>query len=214
MNKKEIKQAVEAILFASEDVITSSDLHKIIDEVDVSIRDVNEVIALLNHEYENSRRAFIIREIAGGWQMTTSDSVKFWIRKLFSKKQLQGLSKRALETLAIIAYNEPITKIDVEEIRGVNSDGIMRSLIEKDLITMSGRKKAPGNPILYKTTKRFLQHFGLMSSKDLPNLKEIDELLKTDKEFFHDIKEQIPAEQLGLQFDKLKESLNEKPDTE
>jgi segregation and condensation protein B len=214
MKKIEIKQAVEAILFASEDVISTSDLHKIIDEVDVSIKDIQEAITLLNHEYQNSERSFIIRELAGGWQMTTTDSVKFWIRKLFSKRQLQGLSQRALETVAIIAYNEPITKVEVEGIRGVNSDGIMRSLIEKDLITMSGRKKAPGNPILYKTTKRFLQHFGLMATKDLPNLKEIDELLKTDKDFFHDIKEQIPAEQLGLQFDMLKEKLKEDSERE
>lgn len=212
MKISELKPIVEGILFASDEPLSDKELHKIIDEVDVSIKDISASIELLNDEYLKANRAFHLQEIAGGWQFTTTPALKPWMVKLFAKKQSQRLSQRALETLSIVAYNQPITKVDIEDIRGVNSDGIMRSLLEKDLISVVGRQKSPGNPMLYATTRAFLQHFGLNSVKELPTLKEIEELLKDDAEFRTEVK-QLAPEQLGLQLDKIKaQSANEAPD--
>ena len=201
MKLSEIKQIVEAILFAAEEPLAPKDILKIIDEVDIDLKSINKSIETLQNEYEQEKRAFTIRKIANGWQLVTIEAVKPWMRKLFAKRQYQSLTQRALETLSIIAYNQPITKSEIEEIRGVNSDGIVRTLIEKDLITVTGRQKTPGNPMLYGTTKRFLEHFGINSTKDLPNLKEIDELLKTDESFFQEVKEKMSPAELGLNFD-------------
>ena len=184
MKFDEIKQVVEAVLFAAEEPLSNKEILRVIDEVDIDLKSITKSVEVLQSEYDSNKRAFTIRKIANGWQMVTIDAVKPWMRKLYAKRQNQSLTQRALETLSIIAYNQPITKSEIEEIRGVNSDGIVRSLIEKDLITVTGRQKSPGNPMLYGTTKRFLQHFGINSTKDLPNLKEIDELLKTDESFF------------------------------
>jgi segregation and condensation protein B len=212
MKISELKPIVEGILFASDEPLSEKDLHKIIDEVDVAVKDISATIELLNDEYLKANRAFHLQEIAGGWQFTTTSAVKPWMIKLFAKKQSQRLSQRALETLSIVAYNQPITKVEIEEIRGVNSDGIMRSLLEKDLISVVGRQKSPGNPMLYATTRAFLQHFGLNSVKELPTLKEIEELLKDDAEFRTEVK-QLAPEQLGLQLDKIKEqSANQNPE--
>ncbi|MCB0280253.1 MAG: SMC-Scp complex subunit ScpB [Calditrichaeota bacterium] len=201
MKFNEVKRVVEAILFAAGEPLSVKDIIKIIDEVDIDTKQIAKSIEALQLEYENSKRAFTIRKVANGWQFVTVDAVKPWMRKLFAKRQNQSLSQRALETLAIVAYNQPITKAEIEEIRGVNSDGIVRTLIEKDLITVTGRQKSPGNPMLYGTTKRFLQHFGINSTKDLPNLKEIDELLKTDESFFQEVKEKMSPQELGINFD-------------
>lgn len=209
MKPNELKHILEAILFASDEPLSAKDIHKIIDEVDVSVKDIKAVIAELIAEYAAETRAFTLREQGGGWQFTTVDDVKPWMVKLFAKKQNQRLSQRALETLAIIAYNQPITKAEIEDVRGVNSDGIVRSLLEKDLVSVVGRQKSPGNPMLYATTKHFLLHFGLNSVKDLPTLKEIDELLKDDLELRTEVK-QLAPEELGLQLEEIKKAADNK----
>lgn len=204
MKFDELKLAVESILFASDEPLNAKDLQKVIDEVDVELKDIRNCISELNDYYIASNRSFQLMEQGGGWQFTTIQKVAPWMNKLFAKKQSQRLSQRALETLSIVAYNQPITKGTIEEIRGVNSDGIVRSLLEKDLVTVVGRQKSPGNPMLYSTTKRFLRHFGINSTSDLPSLKEIDELLQGDSDLEKEIK-QLEPEELGIQLDRIKE---------
>ena len=202
MKQSELTKIVEAYLFANDDPMSVKEIVKYIAEVDVTASEVKLSIDLLKAEYENSERAFTVIEIGEGWQLRTKTVMNPWVNRLITKKQSQKLSQRALETLAIVAYNQPITKGRIESIRGVNSDGIVRSLLEKELVTITGREKTPGNPMLYAVTKDFLTHFGLTSTKDLPNLKEIDELLKTDEQLVQQIKETMAPEQLGIQFEK------------
>jgi segregation and condensation protein B len=209
MKIDDLKQIVEAILFASDEPLSAKDLHKIVDEVDANVKDIKSCIETLNNEYLAENRAFALSEQGGGWQFTTTAAVKPWMMKLFAKKQNQRLSQRALETLSIVAYNQPITKSEIEDIRGVNSDGIVRSLLEKDLVSVVGRQKSPGNPMLYATTRNFLLHFGINSVKDLPNLKEIDELLKDDLELRTEVK-QLAPEELGLQLEQIKKAADNK----
>jgi segregation and condensation protein B len=202
MKQRELDKIVEAFLFASDDPMSVKDIVKYISEVDAGVQEVSASIDLLKAEYESSERAFTVVEIGEGWQLRTKDVMNPWVNRLLTKKQSHKLSQRALETLAIVAYNQPITKGRIESIRGVNSDGIVRSLLEKELVTIIGREKTPGNPMLYSVTKDFLTHFGLKSTKDLPQLKEIDELLKTDENLIQQIKETMAPEQLGIQFEK------------
>lgn len=202
MNATELKYAVESILFASDEPMSEASILSVISEVDVEVKQISAVITELIGEYQQSGRTFTIRKQGKGWQMTTTDHVNPWMRKLYQNTQRQRLSNRALETLAIIAYNEPVTRGEVDDIRGVNSDGIIRSLLEKDLITVVGRQKSPGNPMLYGTTKRFLLHFGLNSVKDLPTLKEIDELIKQDQDLEIEVKTMDPSK-LGMTFKNL-----------
>ena len=202
MKQSELTKIVEAFLFANDDPMSIKEIVKYIAEVDVTASEVTTSIELLKAEYENTERSFTVIEIGEGWQLRTKTVMNPWVNRLITKKQSQKLSQRALETLAIVAYNQPITKGRIESIRGVNSDGIVRSLLEKELVTITGREKTPGNPMLYAVTKDFLTHFGLTSTKDLPNLKEIDELLKTDDQLVQQIKETMAPEQLGIQFEK------------
>lgn len=207
MTIKEIMKITEAVLFASEDPLSTKEIFRIIDEVDVSEKQIKEAIDLLNSDYSDQNRAFTLSERGKGWQFVTTESVQHWIQKLFSKKQNSRLTQRAVETLSIIAYKQPITKSEIEEIRGVNSDGIVRSLLEKELITVTGRQKSPGSPMLYGTTRRFLLHFGLNDITDLPNLKEIEELLSTDENLEKEIVA-IDPEKLGMKSDNESEEKN------
>ena len=124
------------------------------------------------------------------------------MQKLYKGRQASRLTQRALETLAIIAYKQPITKHEIENIRGVNVDGVVKTLLERNLVTIEGRQKAPGNPLLYGTTKYFLEYFGLKSLDALPKLKEIDELLKEDDKFLESLDQvalkQLEPEVLGI----------------
>jgi segregation and condensation protein B len=141
-------------------------------------------------------------EIAGGYQIVTKEKYSKHISKLYKGRNISRLTQQALETLSIVAYKQPITKQEIESVRGVNVDAVMRTLLERNLITIEGRQKAPGNPLLYGTTKFFLQYFGLKSLDALPRLKEIDELLKEDQDFLESLDqvvlEQLTADKLGL----------------
>ncbi|HXX56497.1 MAG TPA: SMC-Scp complex subunit ScpB, partial [Thermodesulfovibrionales bacterium] len=124
-------------------------------------------------EYRNRDGGMLITEIANGYQMVTNIRFAPWIRKLKGSQASSKLSMAALETLAIIAYKQPIIKAEVEQIRGVNSDGVVKTLIERRLIRIMGRKEAPGKPLLYGTTREFLQYFGLKDLTELPTLKDL-----------------------------------------
>ena len=195
-----MKNIIEALLFASDTPITIQKLKEIL-EVD-SVKDIRKGIDDLKKHYEKTRSAITIIEIAGGYQIVSREDFASYVQKLYKGRQASRLTQRALETLAIIAYKQPITKNEIENIRGVNVDGVVRTLLERNLVSIEGRQKAPGNPLLYGTTKYFLEYFGLNSLEALPKLKEIDELLKEDEKFLESLDQvalkQLEPEMLGL----------------
>jgi segregation and condensation protein B len=127
----------------------------------------------LKIEYIEQQRAFQLMEKAEGWQLATDPQYAQWVRQLFPAPKPARLSAPALETLAIIAYRQPITRADVEAVRGVNIDGVLQTLIERGLVKIAGRAEIPGRPLLYETTQFFLDHFGLRSLEELPNVEEL-----------------------------------------
>ena len=167
-----IKPIIESLIFAAEEPIT---LRKLVDIIgDIDSAQVLEAITQLKNDYEIQGRSFQIEEIAGGYQLFTKPEYYEWIAKLRKKSGETKLSQAALETLAIIAYKQPILRADVESIRGVQSGQIIRLLMEKDLVKVVGRDEALGHPLLYGTTERFLEYFGLKDIKDLPNIEELE----------------------------------------
>ncbi len=141
---------------------------------------IHNAIELLNAAYEADGRAFRLIEIAGGYQFSTRGEYGEYVARLYKERTRRRLSGAALESLAIIAYKQPISKNDIENIRGVNCDEVLKSLLEKNLITITGRAETVGRPLLYGTTEDFLRHFGLPRIQDLPRPREIDELMKEE----------------------------------
>ncbi|MEW6054645.1 MAG: SMC-Scp complex subunit ScpB [Nitrospirota bacterium] len=170
MEDREKKYALEAILFLSGDVITVSSLKDIMETPEA---DIQRLMAELIAEYHERNTGMLIVEIAGGYQMVTNPAYAEWVRKFKSTHASSKLSLPALETLAIIAYKQPIIRAEIEQIRGVNSDSAIRTLYDKRLIKIMGRKEAPGRPFLYGTTRDFLQYFGLKDLTELPTLKDL-----------------------------------------
>ncbi|GAN33830.1 MAG: SMC-Scp complex subunit ScpB [Candidatus Brocadia sp. AMX2] len=169
---EEIKPIVESLVFAAEEPITLRKLTDIIEGVD-SVQ-IQEAITQLKNDYDMQGRAFQIEEIAGGYQLFTKPEYYEWIAKLRKKTGETKLSQAALETLAIIAYKQPILRANLEAIRGVQSGQIIRLLMEKDLVKVVGRDESLGHPLLYGTTKKFLEYFGLNDIKDLPKIEELE----------------------------------------
>jgi len=173
MTRDEAKKITEVLLFVSEEPLSIDNIGKVLDGFDAAA--VRLMIDELNDEYAKAGRAFGIVEVGGGFQILTDPFYAPWVRKLFSKDRKQKLSAPSLETLAIIAYRQPVTRADIEAIRGVSIDGVVETLLERDVIRITGRKDIPGKPFLYGTTKNFLTHFGLNSLEDLPKLKDFTE---------------------------------------
>jgi segregation and condensation protein B len=200
--KRDYISVVEALLFSSESPVTIQKIREIVSIL--TPKEAQHIIQYLNVQYRLTKRSFEIREIAGGYQMFTLSDYAAYITKLIKSKQQSRLTQKALETLAIIAYKQPITKHEIEEIRGVNVDGVVKTLLSRNLTTISGRAPVPGGPFLYKTTKQFLEYFGLNTLEDLPKLKEIDELinLEEDDQIYHEtILKEIDIKELGLRVD-------------
>jgi segregation and condensation protein B len=171
----ELKQAVEAILFACEDPVTPAKIVEALKEVmpEVKKADVDEAIRALKADYENSNRGFALEEIAGGVQLLTRPQFADIIAKLRRSKAEKKLSAAALETLAIIAYKQPVKRADLEGIRGVASGEVIRALMERRLVKIVGREDVPGAPVQYGTTGEFLEAFGIKSLEDLPRPEEV-----------------------------------------
>lgn len=181
------KNIIEALIFSSDEPLTNSEIIKAINGIDgedisISSDDINNAIDLLNQEFESTGRAVRIVKIAGGYLFATREEYAKYIGYLSSEKTKRRLSQAALETLAIIAYKQPITKPELELIRGVNSEYILATLLDKKLITISGRAETIGRPLLYTTTDEFLKYFGLNSLSDLPKPREIEEIMQ-DEDF-------------------------------
>ena len=196
----ELEKIVEALIFASDTPLSARKIKEILEKD--SEKEIRQAISAMKKNYVKNDSPLEILEVAGGFQIVTRAEYASWIKQLYRSRAAGHLTQRALEAMAIIAYKQPLTKQEVEGIRGVNSDGVIKTLLERNLITISGRVKAPGNPLLYSTTKTFLEYFGLKSIKDLPKLKEIDELLKSDEQFLESLDqvslEQLKPEELGL----------------
>jgi len=168
-----IKYIIESLLLVAEDPLTIDRIKNILALTEK--KEIQNALAELSSEYENRKGGFFLREVAGGYQIRTRPEYREWIKRLIQPKPLR-LSKPALETLAIIAYKQPIIRSDIEHIRGVNCGGILRMLLERKLVRILGRKAIPGRPHIYATTKQFLEVFDLKNLEDLPTPKEISEL--------------------------------------
>ncbi len=170
MEENNLKSAVEALIFASEKPITLEQIKKVLEVPDNAT--INKIIDELKGEYAAQNRGIRVIEIAGGFQMITANTFAPFLKKLFKSRNSDKLSKQALETLAIIAYKQPLTKSEIESLRNVNIDGVMKSLLDKNLLRICGRKKIPGRPYVFGTTREFLEHFGLKSLQDLPKIED------------------------------------------
>ncbi|MGD0785724.1 MAG: SMC-Scp complex subunit ScpB [Sedimentisphaerales bacterium] len=166
------ESVIEAILFASDEPLSADRLVNIA-EFNGGVKQVKKCIETLNQQYQQSGRAFRIEEIAGGYQMMTLPEYNNWLKNLLRQRADNKLSPAALETLAIIAYKQPIIRADIESIRGVACGEMVRSLMYKGLVKIVGKAEVLGRPLLYGTTKKFLEVFGLSDLKDLPKAEEL-----------------------------------------
>ncbi len=167
-----LKKLAEAFIFAAESPMTLERLCALLERPRPEIR---SVIKQLLGEHVAGQRGFYLAEVAGGYQFRTDPTCSNWLRKL-SKERPFRFSPAALETLAIIAYRQPMTRAEIEYLRGVDSGGVMKTLLEKNLLKILGKKDVPGRPLMYGTSRQFLELFGLRSLEDLPTLKEFSAL--------------------------------------
>ena len=177
MQDSEIRKIIEALLFASPEPLTLAKVNGIFNPDTPNLK---EVVLKLNEQYVHDDHAFEINKVAGGYQLVSRQEYEHFIRKMLSKSGRISLSSAALDSLAIIAYKQPIGRYEVEAIRGVDSSGVLKTLLNRNLIKIKGRDSGPGRPLLYQTTNKFLEHFGLNRLSDMPKLKEITELMEAD----------------------------------
>lgn len=175
-----LKGAVEALLFVSEKPVMIEQFKDAI--AGSGVVEIKAMLQQLKNDYDNSPRGMSVVEIAGGWQMLSSSGFAEYIREFYKTRHKEKLSRAGLEVLAIIAYKQPVSRTDVEMIRGVNSDGTVMHLLNKGLIKIAGRKEVPGRPYVYATTALFLEYFGLRALEDLPRLEEFPALMAKTNE--------------------------------
>ncbi|MFQ6611979.1 MAG: SMC-Scp complex subunit ScpB [Fidelibacterota bacterium] len=174
MRNSEIDLIVEALLFVSPEPLTQNQVNLVFDGM---TPDLQAAIKRLTEKYDRQEQAFEIVAVAGGYQLQTKKQYDVFIRRLLNRSGQLQLSQAALETLAIVAYRQPISRFGIESIRGVDSTAVLKTLLSKTLIKIKGRGDGPGRPLLYATTDEFLQGFGLNDISDLPKLKEISDLV-------------------------------------
>lgn len=167
---KSLKMIIEALLFSSDKPLTVREIKDCVPDAERS--DIKSSLKILQHDYDSLDRSFLLKEVAGGYQFRSRPEYGSYILRMYQKTP-NRLSKAAIETLAIIAYKQPVIRQQVERLRGVDVGGILRTLMEKGLIKIMGRKELPGRPLIYGTTKRFLEVFDLKDLSSLPKLKEI-----------------------------------------
>jgi segregation and condensation protein B len=186
----EVKAILEALIFASPDPLTPKAIYKLLDTEPKE--DVQAALAELKQDYERPGGLQIV-EVAGGYQIVTRPDLHEWVRRLFHERSAQKLSVQALETLAVIAYRQPITALEITDIRGVNTSGVLNTLLERHLIKIVGRKQVVGRPFMYATTKEFLIRFGLNDLNDLPKVEDMAEALGIENPL---LVEQTPVEEM------------------
>lgn len=174
MPPQNLRSAVEALLFSSDQPLT---LAQLADALEASEGSVTEVLGVLGDEYRSRTAGVEVREMAGGWIITTTSEQNEWVSRMLRGKRKMRLSRAALETLAIIAYKQPVTKSEIEAIRGVDSSGTLATLLERSLVTIKGRSTVVGRPLLYGSTPDFLNYFGLKDLAELPRPEELRALV-------------------------------------
>ena len=190
MDREQLKRVLEALIFASESPLPMKQMDAILEDVEQA--EIESALTELASDL--SDRAIYLKKAGGGYQFGTRAEYAEWIGEMFQEKRNSRLSRAALETLAIIAFKQPISRVEVAAIRGVNSDGVMKKLLDFRLITISGRDTGPGRPLLFKTTPEFLNYFGINDVSELPRPKEVEELLADGEG--GEILQQIPDEVL------------------
>ena len=179
MNKKELQAALEAILFIVQKPIKASKLFSVLSQDGLSIDNILEALVKIKEEKSQESSGIYLASVAGGYQFRTKEQFSKHIKKLDGTRQVR-LSNPALEVLSIIAYNQPVAKVFVQEIRSVDSSHIFKQLLDKGFIKIEGRsKKIPGSPLMYTTTKFFLEYFGINDLSELPSLKEATDMITT-----------------------------------
>ena len=186
----ELKAILEALIFASPDPLTPKAMFKLLDTEPKE--DVEAALAELKQEYERPGGLQLV-EVAGGYQIVTRSDLHEWVRRLFHERTTQKLTVQALETLAVIAYRQPMTAAEITEVRGVNTSGVLNTLLERHLIKIVGRKPVVGRPFMYATTKEFLIRFGLNDLTDLPKVEDMAEALGLEAPI---LIEQTPADEM------------------
>lgn len=203
-----LHRIVEAILFASQKPVSAKELSNVLKgaaeaaKEDPSIAcfakvkapQIQDAIEQLEKEFTETGRAFEVRESAAGWQLVTKADFAPWLRQLFPENRQARLSAPAMETLAIIAYRQPITRADIEAVRGVAVDGVMQTLLDRNLVRIAGRADIAGRPLLYETTQFFMEHFGLKNLDDLPNASELRKIPLPKAEPPAEASKETPAE--------------------
>lgn len=179
-----LSSVIEALIFASDEPIPGSKIREIIvdneEQIEITEETVQDFVDKLNERYDENGLSFRIQLLGGGYTFVTESKYHYWLSIFQHENAYRKLSQSAIESLAIVAYKQPITKPEVDQIRGVDSGYILRQLMEKALIEVSGRSDSPGKPLLYITTSHFLRHFGINSVDELPKPREIEEILKDD----------------------------------
>jgi len=186
----ELKAILEALIFASPDPLTPKAMYKLLDTEPKE--EVSAALAELKQDYERPGGLQLV-EVAGGYQIVTRSDLHEWVRRLFHERTTQKLTVQALETLAVIAYRQPITAAEITDVRGVNTSGVLNTLLERHLIKIVGRKQVVGRPFMYATTKEFLIRFGLNDLNDLPRVEDMAEALGLDAPI---LVEQTPNEDM------------------
>jgi len=178
---EDYRDVLEALIFGADSPLSGQ---KIAEAMQDKIEEpqVKGMVELLNRQYQEAGHAFEIVHVAGGYRFRTRSAYSPYLRRLLKARIRQKLSYPALETLSVTAYKQPVTKAEIEALRGVSVDGSLRTLLSRDLIRISGRSRAPGRPLLYATTDHFLTYFGINNVSDLPQLREIEALLPEDQE--------------------------------
>lgn len=203
---------IEALIFSSDDSLSADDIIISIKGIDgedseITKEEIDAVVDQLNDKYNKQNIAFKIKRIANGYVYATTEEFAKYVGYLSSERAKRRLSQAALETLSIIAYKQPVTKPEIEMIRGVNSDYMLTTLLEKNLITIKGRAETVGRPLLYATTDEFLKYFGLNTISDLPKPRELEEIMQ-DEDFL----EQKRKIMMTTLEEKLEESINKSDD--
>ncbi len=198
----QLASIVEALILASPEPLPAKRMVQVLESATPS--KINEAIATLNNRYMETGSAFRIREIAGGYQFHILPDYIGYVEELFTRRRKMRLTRAALETVAIVAYKQPVTKTEIEHIRGVASDGVLQNMMEKNMVTIVGRAKTVGKPLQYGTTDEFLKFFGLAGLDALPKMSEIEELLaaaqaqgQTELELQHE-SEELRAAKLNV----------------
>jgi segregation and condensation protein B len=171
-----LKAIIESLLFVADTPLSVDKIKAVLELSDR--KDIREALAALREEYESGKRGFFLAEVAGGFQVRTRPEYGQWIRRLIETKPPR-LSKAAMETLAIVAYKQPVLRSDIEHLRGVDSGGTLKTLLERKLVRIMGRKDLPGRPMVYGTTKQFLELFDLKDLGQLPTLQDLKDLGET-----------------------------------